>query len=113
MRAALADADVQPFDAAAAPASVDLSDFDAVVRVYQPRVTPLAYRLLGWCAAEVDDVVQDVFVAVLRGSHAFRGNASLGTWLTAITVNRCRSEHRRRQLRSLVLLRRRDTAAAE
>src|SRR4029079_1822741 len=51
---------------------------------------------------EVEDVVQDVFVAALVHRSRFRGDASLTTWLTAITVNRCRSALRRRKLLSLL-----------
>ena len=46
--------------------------------------------------------MQDVFVAVLKHRSRFRGDASLSTWLTAITVNRCRTAHRRMRLRSLL-----------
>ena len=43
----------------------------------------------------------------------FRGDASLGTWLSAITVNYCRTHQRRQQLRRLLLLRRRQEVDAE
>src|SRR3954464_12654333 len=54
--------------------------FEDVVTAYQDRISRLAYRLLGW-RAEVDDVVQDVLVAVLKHRRRFRGDASLWTWL--------------------------------
>ena len=71
--------------------------FDEVVEAFAPRVSRLAYRLLGWSggAGEVDDVVQDVFVSVLRNARKFDGRSSLSTWITAITVNHCRSLRRR------------------
>jgi len=47
----------------------------------------------------VDDIVQDVFLAAMQRSRSFRGHSSLGTWLTVITLNRCRTH--RRKLRSL------------
>jgi len=71
--------------------------FEMLVDLYQPRVTRLAHRLLGW-AGDVDDVVQDVFLAALRNSGGFRSESSLWTWLTAITLNRCRSGRRRNAL---------------
>jgi len=80
--------------------------FEAVVAAYQERVTRLAYRLLGWSsAAEVDDVVQDVFFAALRHRRRFRGDSSLATWLNAITVNCCRTHQRRQQMRRILPLR--------
>jgi RNA polymerase sigma-70 factor (ECF subfamily) len=78
-------------------AAGDRSAFDQLVEHHAPGVSRLAYRLLGWTgrAADVEDVVQDVFVAVLRGMRKFDGRSSLSTWITAITVNRCRSLRRR------------------
>ena len=90
---ALADAAAQSRDDAR-PGS---TAFDELVAAHQPRVTRLAYRLLGW-RGDVDDVVQDVFLAALKHGHRFRNEASIATWLTAITLNKCRSHQRRRQL---------------
>ena len=57
----------------------------------------LANRLLGW-PGDVDDVVQDVFLAAYRNRKAFRGQCLVRTWLFTITVNRCRSLQRRQRL---------------
>jgi RNA polymerase sigma-70 factor, ECF subfamily len=78
-------------------ASGQAAAFEQVVTLYQAKIAQLASRLLGW-RADVDDVVQDVFLTALSKAHTFRGDASLWTWLTAITVNRCRSQQRRRAL---------------
>ena len=44
----------------------DPNAFDEVVRRFQPQIARLAYRLLGWRSrAEVEDVVQEVFLAAL------------------------------------------------
>lgn len=67
--------------------------FDQVVAMYQDRVTRLAWRLLGW-QRDVDDVVQDVFLVVLRSADAFRGDSRLWTWIAGITVNACRNRRR-------------------
>lgn len=72
--------------------------FEQLVALYQPRVLRLAHRLLGW-GDGADDVVQDVFLAALRKAGTFRGDASLWTWLTIITLNRCRTHRRRNLLR--------------
>src|SRR5687767_43159 len=66
--------------------------FEAVVAAYEGKITRLAHRLLGWTGrADVEDVVQDVFFAAFQHRHRFARRANLSTWLTAITVNRCRS----------------------
>jgi RNA polymerase sigma-70 factor (ECF subfamily) len=54
------------------------------------RLHACAERLLGdpW---QAEDVVQDVFVRLMRYGGTFRHDANLGTWLYAIAVNRCRT----------------------
>ena len=77
--------------------SGDPGAFEELIATHQTRVTRLAHRLLGWRGGpEVQDVVQDVFLRALLRRSSFRGDAGLGTWLAAITINRCRSHHRRR-----------------
>jgi RNA polymerase sigma-70 factor (ECF subfamily) len=76
-------------DAAARAAAVE-----DLVRTYQPRLYRLALSLLD-DPAEADEATQDTFVAALRALPAYRGQAALGTWLTAIGVNVCRSRRRR------------------
>ena len=44
---------------------------------------------------EVDDLVQDVFVAALRQLHALRDISRFGAWLSTITRNRANDYHRR------------------
>ena len=81
--------------------------FEQVVEQHQPNVARLARRLLGWTGAnnDVDDVVQDVFLAVLKGFPRFRGHSTISTWITRITINACRS-HRRRRIVRLAFLER-------
>jgi RNA polymerase sigma-70 factor (ECF subfamily) len=75
----------------------DDAAFEAIVEQHAAEVAALANRLLGW-PGDVDDVVQEVFVAAFLGLKKFRGESSLRTWLFTITVNKCRS-HRFRRLR--------------
>lgn len=74
----------------------DPAAFERMVALYQPRVARLAQRLLGW-DGDVDDLVQDVFLVALS-KGGWRGESSAWTWLTAVTLNRCRSRLRRRAL---------------
>ena len=76
----------------------DRSVFDEIVEQQQRRIARLAYRLLGW-SDEVEDVVQEVFLKVFKNLAHFRGQSSLETWLTTITVNTCRSWRRKRLMR--------------
>ena len=79
----------------------DDSAFDRIVERHSAEVAALANRLLGW-PGEVDDVVQDVFVAAFVHLKKFRGECRLRTWLFTITVNKCRRNRlRRRRLRAM------------
>jgi len=89
----------------------DDSAFDRIVEQYSAEVAALANRLLGW-PGDVDDVVQEVFVAALVGLKKFRGECRLRTWLFTITVNKCRS-HRFHRLRRLRLVTIEDAGAVE
>ena len=81
--------------------------FEQVVDQQQANVARLARRLLGWTIAnnDVDDVVQDVFLAVLKGLLGFRGQSAISTWITRITINACRAHRRRRMVRLAFLSR--------
>jgi RNA polymerase sigma-70 factor (ECF subfamily) len=74
------------------------SSFEAMVAAEHAYVARLVGRLLGW-RSDVDDVVQDVFVAAFCAWSKFRGDCAARTWLTRIAVNKCRSFERRRWLR--------------
>ncbi len=77
------------------------SAFDKIVERHAAEVAALANRLLGW-PGDVDDVVQEVFLAAFLGLRKFRGDCRLRTWLFAITVNKCHSWRLRRRRMSPV-----------
>jgi RNA polymerase sigma-70 factor (ECF subfamily) len=76
----------------------DDSAFEKIVEEYSADIAVLANRLLGW-PGEVEDVVQDVFLAAFAGLKKFRCECSLKTWLFTITINKCRSRRYRRAIR--------------
>lgn len=53
---------------------------------HAPDVTRLVARMVGR-RAEVDDLVQEVFLQVHRSLREFRGDARFSTWLHRVTVN--------------------------
>lgn len=75
----------------------DASALEQLLARHEPAVRRCAARLLA--RDDVDDVVQDVFVTVLERVGQFRGGSAWSTWLTSITLNRCRSRLRRERLR--------------
>ncbi|MBN2215804.1 MAG: sigma-70 family RNA polymerase sigma factor [Pirellulales bacterium] len=73
-------------------------DLDALVAIHGRPLARLVARLVNR-PEDVEDIVQETFLAVLSHGQAFRGECRPGTWLARIAVNRCRSHHRRRRLR--------------
>ena len=59
--------------------------FAEIYRVYAPRVRGLCALLLRG-RAEVDDALQDTFIAVADALRGFRGDARLSTWIFRIAV---------------------------
>lgn len=90
----------------------DASAFEEIVRRHGGLVLGLATRLLG-SRADAEDVAQEVFLRVHRGLPSFRGDASLRTWITQVTVNAARNHHRWSRRRRLHLTRSLDEPAAE
>jgi RNA polymerase sigma-70 factor (ECF subfamily) len=77
----------------------DRSALEELIAMHRTMVRQLVWRLSGW-SGEADDLVQDVFVAVLDSIGRFRGQSLFSTWLTRIAVNVCRRRQRTRFLRS-------------
>ena len=64
------------------------------------RLFGLAAALLGGGDADVNDVVQETFLAAFDGGlKAFQGDASLATWLSSVLINRVRKLRRYRHSR--------------
>jgi RNA polymerase sigma-70 factor (ECF subfamily) len=75
----------------------DEAAFAALVRRYSPMLMRLA-RMYVPTDALAEDVVQETWVAVVRGLERFEGRSSFKTWLFRILVNRAKTrgvrEHR-------------------
>jgi RNA polymerase sigma-70 factor, ECF subfamily len=74
----------------------DAETFDALFRQYFQKVFRQATHLLG-NAAEAEEVVQEVFLAIYEKAHTFRGEAAFTTWLYRLTTNAAFSRLRRRK----------------
>ena len=83
---------------AQAQSVLELADFDEVVRLYRPRI----FRFLMASLADRDiaeSLTQDCFFKAYNARHQFRGESSLGTWLTRIALNLVRDHLRSRRMR--------------
>jgi RNA polymerase sigma-70 factor (ECF subfamily) len=83
--------------AAEAETGASVLDPEAAFRRYAPYVAAVAHRLLGR-DQEVDDTVQEVFLAAIRGLGSVRDPNAVKGWLARITV---RVVHRRLRARRL------------
>jgi RNA polymerase sigma-70 factor (ECF subfamily) len=70
---------------------------EELVKRYQTAVLRVCVSLIG--SRDVEDLVQDIFIKILRRIRAFEGRSSLFTWIYEIAANHCRDELRRRQRR--------------
>lgn len=68
----------------------DEAAFAGLVRTHHASLVRLATAIVG-SRALADEVVQDTWLAVVRGVGAFEGRSSLRTWLFRILVNRART----------------------
>ncbi|HHS97158.1 MAG TPA: RNA polymerase sigma factor [Chloroflexi bacterium] len=66
------------------------------------RYLPVVYNRLGALLPPeaVEDVTQEVFVAVLRGIQHYRGRGSFRTWLSGVIRHKVADYYRRRHRRS-------------
>ena len=77
--------------------TIELQDFDAVVRLYRPVIYRFALASLrDRDAAEI--LAQDCFLRAYRSRNGFRGEATVKTWLMQIAVNLVRDRIRNRRL---------------
>ena len=74
---------------------------EELFRRYSPYVARIGLRMLGR-ESDVDDLIQEVFLAAFRQRHQVRDPLALKGWLATIAVRAARKQLRRRRLRSFV-----------
>jgi RNA polymerase sigma-70 factor (ECF subfamily) len=93
---------VENAPAAEAAPSAPLPDSDAeLFERFAPYVARIGLRLLGR-ESDVDDLIQDVFIAAMRQRHQVRAPEAFRSWLAIIAVRTARRYLRKRKLRALV-----------
>lgn len=65
-----------------------VNSFEPIIRKYQPRVFATARRYARR-EAEVEDIVQEVFVKAFQKLHTYRAQAPFEHWLMRLTVRTC------------------------
>jgi RNA polymerase sigma-70 factor (ECF subfamily) len=64
----------------------DRTAFSEFYQKYRCEVARTVYKVLG-PDADLEDVVQDVFIEVFRGIDKFKGEAKITTWLYRVCIN--------------------------
>src|SRR5919202_6889761 len=72
----------------------DEGAFAQLVETYTPALTAVAIRHVG-TRAVAEEVVQDTWIAFMRGIDEFEGRSSVKTWLFGILINVAMSRARR------------------
>lgn len=75
----------------------DETAFEWLVTTYHSSLVRLA-RLFLTEPSAIDEVIQETWIAVLRGLKGFEGRSSLKTWLSRILANKAKSYTRRQRL---------------
>lgn len=78
--------------------ATDNADLGSVYRRHAPFVARVAMRLLGACA-DIDDVVQEVFIQAMGRLDTIREPAALRGWLATVTVRVVSHRLRRRRFK--------------
>jgi RNA polymerase sigma-70 factor (ECF subfamily) len=69
-------------------------DFDGIYRNYQRSIYSKCFRIVR-NHTEAEDLVQEVFLQLLRKADTFRGEAKFSTWLHRLTINAALMQLRR------------------
>lgn len=92
---------VEPSPPSVTPPAVPLGDVETAFRMYAPELSRYAYRLLGR-REDVDDVIQDVFLAAHRGLRKIDNPHAARKWLYTVTARKSRRRLKKRALRQMV-----------
>ncbi len=77
--------------------------FEQLLALYRQKVFHLALSMLR-NQAQAEDMTQDIFVKIWKGLPGYTGQASLSTWIYAISRNTCLTELKKRAARPTVSL---------
>ncbi|HEV7356914.1 MAG TPA: RNA polymerase sigma factor [Steroidobacteraceae bacterium] len=80
----------------------DAAAFESMMRHYNRRLYRLARATLR-DRTEAEDALQDAYICAYRAMGSFRGEASLGTWLSRLVLNECFARMRRTVRREKVV----------
>jgi RNA polymerase sigma factor (sigma-70 family) len=96
----------------AAACKGERSAHEAIYRASSKAIYTLIRRLIPRVAV-ADELLQEVFIEILRSIGTYRGPAPIGAWIRAIAVNKCLMYLRSPWHRSLIWLDARESSLSE
>jgi RNA polymerase sigma-70 factor (ECF subfamily) len=78
--------------------------FRILVGRYKGQVAVTVFGMLGY-GGDAEDVGQEVFIRFYKSLGSFRGESTVGTYLTRIAINLSLNEIKKRKVRALLLMR--------
>ena len=76
--------------------------YKQLIERYESLVAATVYGMIGY-STEAEDIGQEVFIRFYKAINNFRGEASVGTYLTRIAINLCINALRKKKTRNLFL----------
>jgi RNA polymerase sigma-70 factor (ECF subfamily) len=80
----------------------DQSAFQILVNRHKEKVRNIVYLTMS-NSSLVDDIAQEVFITVYRKLKNFRFESQFTTWLYRITVNKCKDQLRKKNVRRIFM----------
>ncbi len=74
----------------------DFSAFESIVTQYKDMIATVTYGMMG-NRQDAEDIGQETFIRFYRSLKQYKGDASLGTYLTRIAINLSLNEIKRRK----------------
>lgn len=81
----------------------DTKAFEQIVKQYKPMMAKVIIGMVG-NREDAEDIGQEAFIRFYRSMNQYKGDASLGTYLTRIAINLSLNEIKRRKAKSQVSL---------
>lgn len=78
------------------PDRITASQLPELLRLHHDRLRSICWRLCG-PEDDIDEILQDTWVEIIRHLHGFRGESSFLTWATAVARSQIHRHRRRRQ----------------
>ncbi len=74
----------------------DMQAFKSLIQRYERQIASTVIGMVGECP-EAQDIGQETFIRFYHNLQNFRGDSSVGTYLTRIAINLCLNELKRRK----------------